>query len=345
MTLQLELTTEQVALREAVRRFLEKRSPENEVRRLMATPEGYDADVWRAMAAELGLQGLAIPEAHGGAGAGWREVAVVMEELGRVLACVPYLSTTLATAALLAAGDDEHLAGIAGGETIAAVALDADLQVREEQVHGRAPIVLDGHVADIFVVAAGERLYVVPAGAGVESSVRPTLDQTRKLAEVEFRGAPARRIGDATVIEHVRLLAIVLLAAEQVGGAQRVMELAADYARTRVQFGRPIGQFQGVKHKCADMLLAVESARAAASYAAMTAACDRADLERAALVAGSYCPDAFFRVAAANIQVHGGIGFTWEHPAHLYYRRAKSGQLLFGTPAEHRARLADLLEV
>jgi alkylation response protein AidB-like acyl-CoA dehydrogenase len=138
---------------------------------------------------------------------------------------------------------------------------------------------------------------------------------------------------------------MTLLAAEQVGGAQRVMEIASDYARTRVQFGRPIGQFQGVKHKCADMLLAVESMRAAASYAVMLATQDRPDFERAALVAAAYCPDAFFRVAAANIQVHGGIGFTWEHPAHLYYRRAKSGQLLFGTPAQHRARLADLLGV
>jgi acyl-CoA dehydrogenase len=179
----------------------------------------------------------------------------------------------------------------------------------------------------------------------VTATVRPTLDPTRKLARVEFDAAPARRVGDAGSAEQVRLLAIVLLAAEQVGGAQRVMEMAADYARTRTQFGRPIGQFQGVKHKCADMLLRVESARAVASYAAMVAAQGRPDLERAALVAGAYCPDAFFRIAAANIQVHGGIGFTWEHPAHLYYRRAKSGQLLFGTPTEHRARLATLIGV
>ena len=340
----LELSDEQQALRDAVRRFLEKRSPEHEVRLLMATEPGYDDEMWRAMASELGLQGLPIPAAQGGADAGWREVAVVMEEMGRALTCAPYLSTTLATAALRASAD-AHLTAIAAGERIGTVVFAGDVVVRDGALHGSAPLVLDGHVADLFVVAVDGALYAVHGRDGVTATLRPTLDQTRKLADLTFSGAAAEHIGSADVLDQVRLLAVILLAAEQVGGAQRVLEIASDYARTRTQFGRPIGMFQGVKHKCADMLLLVESARAAAYYAAWVAAQDRSDLPRAAHVAGAFCSDAFFRVAAMNIQLHGGIGFTWEHPAHLYYRRAKSGQLLFGTPAEHRAAIADLLEV
>ncbi|HET6911587.1 MAG TPA: acyl-CoA dehydrogenase family protein [Mycobacteriales bacterium] len=342
----LELNEEQQALRDSVRRFLEKRSSESEVRRLMATDRGYDEDTWHAMAAELGLQGLPITGQHGGSGAGWREVAVVMEEMGRSLACVPYLSTMLAAAALSeSSATDADLSAIAAGDLIATVVFDGNLTVSDGRVNGSARFVLDGHVADLFVIAVRDSLHVVHSGDGVTAALRPTLDQTRKLADVTFADAAVTTIGSSDVVEHVRTLATVLLAAEQVGGAQRVMEMAADYARSRTQFGRPIGMFQGVKHKCADMLLAVESARAAAYYAAWVAAQQREDLSKAAHVAGAYCSDAYFRVAALNIQVHGGIGFTWEHPAHLYYRRAKSGQILFGTPAEHRAALADLLEV
>ena len=342
----LELNEEQQALRDSVRRFLEKRSSESEVRRLMATDRGYDEDTWHAMAAELGLQGLPITGQHGGSGAGWREVAVVMEEMGRSLAGGPYLSTMLAAAALSeSSATDADLSAIAAGDLIATVVFDGNLTVSDGRVNGSARFVLDGHVADLFVIAVGDSLHVAHRGDGVTAALRPTLDQTRKLADVTFADAAVTTIGSSDVVEHVRTLATVLLAAEQVGGAQRVMEMAADYARSRTQFGRPIGMFQGVKHKCADMLLAVESARAAAYYAAWVAAQQREDLSKAAHVAGAYCSDAYFRVAALNIQVHGGIGFTWEHPAHLYYRRAKSGQILFGTPAEHRAALADLLEV
>lgn len=342
----LELNEEQQALRDSVRRFLEKRSPESEVRRLMATDQGYDEDTWHAMATELGLQGLPIGAQQGGSGAGWREVAVVMEEMGRSLACVPYLSTMLATAALSESGSsDADLSAIAAGDLVATVVFDGDLTVGDGRVSGNARLVLDGHVADLFVIAAGDSLHVARSGEGVQATLRPTLDQTRKLADVTFTGAAVATIGSSDALERVRTLASMLLAAEQVGGAQRVLEMAADYARSRTQFGRPIGMFQGVKHKCADMLLAVESARAAAYYCAWVAAQQREGLPKAAHVAGAYCSDAFFRVAAMNIQVHGGIGFTWEHPAHLYYRRAKSGQILFGTPAEHRAALADLLEV
>jgi alkylation response protein AidB-like acyl-CoA dehydrogenase len=342
----LELNDEQQALRDSVRRFLEKRSPESEVRRVMATDQGYDEEVWRAMAAELGLQGLPIDVDHGGSGAGWREVAVVTEEMGRVLACTPYLSTMLATAALLGAKSAAaDLVAIAAGDLVATVVFDGDMSVRDGRVDGEARLVLDGHIADLFVVEIDDASYVVRRGDGVAATPRPTLDPTRKLADVSFSAAPIEMLDSSDGLRHVRMLATVLLAAEQVGGAQRAMEMAADYARTRTQFGRPIGMFQAVKHECADMLLTVESARAAAYYAAWVAAQGREDLPKAAHVAGAYCSQAYFRVAAANIQVHGGIGFTWEHPAHLFYRRAKSGQILFGSPADHRAALADLLDV
>jgi alkylation response protein AidB-like acyl-CoA dehydrogenase len=296
-----------------------------------------------------------------------------MEELGRALYCGPFLSSAvLAANALLCSGDDiaarKYLPDICAGSLLATVA-DLSLLAGAARprptatpgktgvrIDGRVDYVLDGHIADLFMVTAlhdGEPgLYLVEAGsADVVASTLPTMDLTRKMAAVEFRGAEAKRLGapgDAPrVLDRVRDIAAIALAAEQAGGAQRMLELAVEYAKMRVQFGRTIGSFQAVKHRCAEMAVDADAARSAAYHAAWTAAREPDDdeLAVAASIAHSYCSKAFNRVAASCIQVHGGIGFTWEHPAHLYYRRAKSAELLFGTPAAHRRRLAALLGV
>ncbi|WP_131744889.1 acyl-CoA dehydrogenase family protein [Frankia sp. Cppng1_Ct_nod] len=359
---------EQEELRRAVRDFLEDLSPESEVRLLMETTEGYDPGVWAKLAGELGLTGLAIPEEHGGAGYGFVEVGIVLEEAGRALLCAPYFSTVvLATTTLVASGDDaaqkDYLPGIASGDTRATLAfteesgrwdadgitLPATRHGNEWRLTGAKTYVLDGHTADLILVAArtdaGISLFAVPSDApGLTRTALPTMDLTRKQARLDFDGTPARLVGgdgDGEVtLSRVLDTAAVGLAAEQVGGAQRVLEMSVEYAKIRVQFGRPIGSFQAIKHKCADMLLDVESAKSAAYYGLWAAAEGNDELPVVASVAKSYCSDAFFHCAAENIQVHGGIGFTWEHPAHLYFKRAKTSQLLFGDPAYHREQLA-----
>ena len=212
---------------------------------------------------------------------------------------------------------------------------------------------LDGHVADTLLVAArtddGLGLFRVDARAeGLSRALVPSLDTTRKLATVELAATPAQLVsrGDQTAnLERALALTVCALAAEQVGGAQRCLEMATDYAKTRLQFGRPIGSYQAIKHKCADMLVAVEFAKSAAYAACFAAANDAADLLEAAALAKAYCSEAYFQVAAENIQIHGGMGFTWEHPAHLYFKRAKASDLLFGDAAHHRERLADLVGI
>ena len=360
---------EQEELRRFVRQFLEAKSPESEVRRLMATEEGYDPDVWRQMAEQMGLQGLIVPEEFGGSGFGFIELVVVLEEMGRALLCAPYFSSVvLAAGTLLQSGDEaakkELLPGIASGETIATLAFTEESGRWGEDgitmgatadgdggwtLQGAKLYVLDGHVADLILVAArtdgGVSLFAVEAGAdGLSRTALSTMDQTRKQARVEFAGTPARLIGTEgggwPVLERVLDLAAVALAAEQVGGAQRVLDMAVAYAKERVQFGRPIGSFQAIKHKCADMLLEVESAKSAAYYAAWCASEMNDELPVMASLAKAYCSEAYFHAAAENIQIHGGIGFTWEHPAHLYFKRAKSSELLFGDPTYHRELLA-----
>ena len=355
-------------LRSTVRAFLAAKSPEAEVRRVMQTAAGYDPDVWRQMAEQLGLQALAIPAEFGGAGFGTVELGIVLEEMGRALLCAPYFSSVVqAAGALLYCGDDaaknEFLPGIASGETIATLAYIEDCGRPDEpgialrasrsgggwRLDGVKSFVLDGCRADLVVVAAraprGVTLFLVPGDApGLTRTQLSTMDLTRKQARLEFTGTPARLLGTegagwATMTRVLELTAAAL-AAEQVGGAQKVLEMAVAYAKLRVQFGRPIGSFQAVKHRCADMLLAVESARSAAYYALWTASELSEDLPVAAGMAKAYCSAAYVRAAADNIQIHGGIGFTWEHPAHLYLKRAKSSELLFGDPAYHRRLVA-----
>jgi alkylation response protein AidB-like acyl-CoA dehydrogenase len=364
---------EQEELRKAVRRFLEDKSPETEVRRLMDTTDGYDPAVWSQMAEQLGLQGLIIPEEFGGSGFTYVELIVVLEEMGRALLCAPYFSSVaLAANLLLVAGDDgakkDYLPGIAGGSTIATVALaEASGRWDEEGVTlpatgsgdswtltGEKLYVLDGHTADVVLVAArtgaGVSVFAVEKGApGFTTTPLSTMDQTRKQARLTFESTPARLVGSDgagwAAVSKMLDLAAVALAAEQVGGAQKVLEMAVEYAKVRVQFGRPIGSFQAIKHKCADMLLEVESAKSAAYYAGWAAAEDNDELPVVASLAKSYCSEAYFHATAENIQIHGGIGFTWEHPAHLYFKRAKSSELLFGDPTYHRELLAQRIGI
>jgi alkylation response protein AidB-like acyl-CoA dehydrogenase len=364
---------EQEELRKSVRRFLEDKSPESEVRRLMETTEGYDPAVWTQMAQQLGLQGLAIPEEYGGSGFSYVELIVVLEEMGRALLCAPYFSTVaLAANTLLAAGDDgakkEYLPGIASGDTIAALAFTEDSGRWDEAgitmqatkagdgwtLDGHKMFVIDGHTANLILVAArtdGDvSLFAVDgAAAGLTRTALSTMDQTRKQARLEFSGVPARLVGTQgqgwpTLVKALDRAAVAL-AAEQVGGAQKVLEMSVEYAKVRVQFGRPIGSFQAIKHKCADMLLEVESAKSAAYYAGWAAAEDNDELPVVASLAKAYCSDAYFHAAAENIQIHGGIGFTWEHPAHLYFKRAKSSELMLGDPTYHREQLAQRIGI
>ncbi len=364
---------EQEELRKMVRRFLDEKSPESEVRRLMATEEGYDPAVWRQMAQELALQGLGIPERFGGQGFGPVELYVVFEEMGAALLCAPYFSTVaLAANALMNVGTEEDqarwLPGIAAGETIATLALtdDAggwDLATTSTTaarsgdawtVSGVRNYVTDGSVADLVLVPAmsdaGLSLFAVTRDAsGVTRENLPTMDQTRKQSRLTLDAAPAALVGaDGAALEGLQVtlwMAAAALAAEQVGGAQRVLDNSVEYAKSRVQFGRPIGSFQAIKHKCADMLLDVESAKSAAYYATWAAQERNEDLPVAASLAKSFCSEAYFHCAAENIQIHGGIGFTWEHHAHLYFKRAKSSELFLGDPAYHRELLARRLGI
>ncbi|WP_419929054.1 acyl-CoA dehydrogenase family protein [Candidatus Poriferisocius sp.] len=364
---------EQEELRRFVRQFLEDKSPESAVREQMDTEKGYDDAVWNQMAEQLGLQGLIIPEEYGGSGFSYIELIVVLEEMGRALLCAPFFSSVvLAANALIHSGDDaakaELLPGIAGGETVAALAFTEENGRWDEsgitveatadgdgwRISGTKMFVIDGHTADVVLVAArtagGVSLLWCPSDAdGLTSTALSTMDQTRKQARLDFDNTPVTLIGAEgggwAVLERVLDLAAVALAAEQVGGAQMCLDMSVQYAKDRVQFGRPIGSFQAIKHKCADMLLEVESAKSAAYYAGWCASELNDELPSVASLAKAYCSEAYFHASAENIQIHGGIGFTWEHPAHLYFKRAKSSELLFGDPTYHRELLAQRIGI
>jgi alkylation response protein AidB-like acyl-CoA dehydrogenase len=364
---------EQEELRKVVKDFLNAKSSEATVRELMDTESGYDEAVWSQMAEQMGLQGLIVPEEFGGSGFSYVELIVVLEEMGRRLLCAPYFSTVvLAANTLIHSGDDaakkDFLPGIASGETIATLAFtepsgkwdEAGITMEATKsgdgytLSGTKSFVLDGHTASLILVAArtggAVSLFAVDADAsGLTRTPLSTMDQTRKQAKLDFDNTPARLIGAEgkgwEVLSRVLDLAAVGLAAEQVGGAQECLEMAVQYAKDRVQFGRPIGSFQAIKHKCADMLLEVESAKSAAYYAGWCASELNDELPSVASLAKSYCSEAYFHTTAENIQIHGGIGFTWEHPAHLYFKRAKSSELLFGDPTYHRELLAQRIGI
>ncbi len=351
---------DQEALRAATRAVLERHAPLTVPRRTTGGP-----DPWLALTA-VGLPGALVPERWGGAGLGPSDVAVALEEAGRVLLPAPLLSTTLAVATLLAHADDAQAArvlpGVADGSTVATVALAGPdgwagpPPVAAQEITGGwaltgvTTLVLDGAEAGVLVVPAatpgGTALFLVHAGEGVRATAIPALDVTRRFAEVRFTAAPAERLGDDTgdhVTGDLLDLAVVLLASEQAGAARRALEISVEHAGTRVQYGRAIGSFQAVKHRLADMLIDVEYAASMASYASWAVTGGRDEL---AVLSGTLAvtvAEASVRVAEGMIQILGGTGFTWEHVAHLYYKRALSDRQLFGSPDARLDRSATLL--
>lgn len=352
------LTAEQQELRDTVRRLLARSS---DPRTAMTSQDGFDRTLWMRLCTEVGVAGLTIPEEYGGLGATLAETAIVLGELGRTLTPSPLLgSAVLAAQAILASDDPDAcrrlLPGIAAGTTIAALAwAGADgrwspdataVSIVDGRLLGEAHYVLDGTVAEVLLVVVrdgdGLGLFEVDPGA-TERRHTPSMDPTRRLATVRLSGADGRRIGSGDFREalaRVRDVACVALCAEQVGAAQRCLELTVEHTRTRVQFGRPIGSFQALKHRMADLHVLVETAESAA-----LAALSADDLPLAAAVAKIHCSEAFHRVAAEMIQLHGGIAITWEHDAQLYLKRAHGSAQLFGIPREHLARASgDLLK-
>lgn len=349
------------ALRAGVRQlFAERCPPETVMRMYDAEPPDFSA-VWRTLATELGVAGLLVPESLGGAGASAREAAVVMEEIGRAVAPVPFLSSAvLATIALLRAGDGEILPALAQGELTAALVVPLSSAPGDripavsgdgDGLNGSVSSVAGADAADVLVVPVAGRygieLHTVARdAAGVQISPLLALDMTRPLAAVSFSSAPSSRVGagNQPVTEAVRTSA-ALLASEQLGVAQWCFETTLEYAGQRRQFGRTIGSYQAIKHRLADLWFEVGAATAAARYAADTCAGGGDDADAAAAIAQAYCSDIAVHAAEECVQLHGGIGMTWEYPAHLYLKRAKSDQLAFGTAYRHRARLAELVDL
>lgn len=356
-------TAEQTALRDAVTAFTAEHSDEAAVRAASDTALGYDPAVWRALAEQLDVVGLAVPVRHGGSGASPVELALVCEQLGAALFCGPYLSSAVLATTLLADLDDSApdaataalLGALARGERTATVALDEGTGTWDPAavataatpgadgwtLSGTKRYVLDGESADtLLVITTGPQVFAVDPGApGVTVTGLRTLDRTRRQADLTFTEAPARPLaGDAAAaLRHTLDVGAAMLAAEQAGAARRVLDMAVDYAKQRYQFGRAIGSFQSIKHLCADLLVDVESAYSAAYHAAWALADDEPATGSVALAA-AFCAETFVRAADDNIQIHGGIGFTWEHPAHLYLRRARTDAQLFGDPATFRER-------
>lgn len=353
-------------LRAVVRAFLDKHT-DHAVEESSDEP-GWDPSVWHRFAGELGIAGLDVPEEFGGAGAGFREIAVVAEELGRSLTRLPWFSTTVLGAGVLLHTDDdaaraELLPGIVSGGMTATLAYreqpsgeaagqplttTATADGSDWHLDGTKILAVEGATADLLFVTArapeGMRIFAVSADApGLRRTATRAMDPRRQLARIELVGTPARPVVSAAragaVLAEVLDRAVAALAAEQLGGAAAALDAAVAHARDRMQFGRPIGSFQAVKHRCADMAVQVEAARSASAWATAAAAEAPDELPLAAATAGLRCGEAYRYVAAENIQVHGGIGFTWEHPAHLHFRRAATSAVLFGGKTEHRERL------
>lgn len=375
---QFHFTEEQDQFRDMVRRFLVDTSPTTEVRRLMQTDAGYDAAVWQRLARELGLTGLTIEEKHGGAGFGMVDVCIAMEEMGRALLCAPFLASSVLAAhaiALVASEEDAGrlLPSIAAGEVIAtlaitepdgrpgvdAIALPAERTGDGFVLNGRKHFVLDGCSADVLLVAArspgstgsdGLSLFeVAPDATGVTRRALTTLDPTRKQASIEFDGVQGRLLGrvDEAGPGLVRTLdiAAIALANEMVGGAARLLEDTLAYTKIRMQFGRSIASFQAIKHRCAEMLLQVELAKSAAYYAAEAMDAESDEATYLASLAKAGASEAYLHTAIEAIQLHGGIGFTFDQDTHLWFKRAKSSEVMFGDPAWHRERMMQALIV
>jgi alkylation response protein AidB-like acyl-CoA dehydrogenase len=373
---------EQDMLRQTTRAFLEEHCPTTFVRQMMEDDKGYSADLWKEMA-ELGWLGLAFPEAYGGQGLGFVDLTVILEEMGAALLPSPFLSTVILAGQTILLGGSEaqkkaYLPKIAEGALIATLAMtepagrfDAEgiaaVQATPQgagfSITGTKLFVPDAHIAELLVVAArtketddksaGISLFLVEGNSpGVSTTLLKTMDQTRKQCEVVFDNVQVGRdrlLGTVDqgwpILQKVLNLATVSLCAEMVGGAQRVLDLSVSYAKERVQFGRPIGSFQAIKHKCAEMMLQVESAKSAAYYAAWAVDEDVPEAPLAVSMAKAYCSDAYRNTAGEGIQVHGGIGFTWEHDMHLYFKRAKYAEFTFGDATYHRELVAQGLNL
>lgn len=367
-----DLSKPQKLLKDSARAFLARECKTERVRALMETETAHDDTLWQAIA-EQGWTGLSIPEEHGGLGLGLVEMAVVVEEMGR--ACLPgaFLSTLMASALIERAGNAEqrakYLEAMAAGELKATVALleadanwDADA-VRLEatrdggkfSVTGRKLFVPDAGVADIIICVArdGDSLALLPIereAEGIAVKQMPSMDGTRKIYEVSFEGVTVAEVdalgadGDTGgALNGALQVATAVLCAEMVGGMQWTLDTTVEYAKTRQQFGRVIGSFQAVQHQCADMLLLIESARSAAYYAAWALTEGDSSASGAVSIAKAYCSDAYREVCNRGVQIHGGIGFTWEHDLQLYYKRSKSSETLFGDATYHRERIARLI--
>jgi alkylation response protein AidB-like acyl-CoA dehydrogenase len=347
-----ELSDDQVALRDAARDLLDDRSDHDAVRAHLAAGKPFDVALWRAMA-DQGWLGVALSERDGGLGLGWVEVAVLLEEVGRHTAPAPLLPSLLALAVL--ERSDEVLgqwgADLAGGERIGCIGWsrhdDAITAVERDgswSLTGRMGPVEGAAVADIAVVATNQGVFAVEVAAEDRPSAEPAMDVTRALSWLTFDDTPARRLGGATLAQDLLNRGAVGASAEMLGGAARVLEMAVEYAKDRVQFGQPIGSFQAIKHRSADMVVDVEGMRSSAWYAAWAIDADEPDASIAASTAKVWCTDASKRVMASGLQVHGGIGFTWEHDMHLYMKRAQFDRVSFGDASFHRERLASLLQ-
>lgn len=368
---------EQDEFRSMLRRFVQERWSIAEVRRLSETETDTNPETWQQLAEELALPGLAIPERYGGQGFGMLELGIALEELGRELAGGPFLASSLAALVLLdlasPAERAELLPAIASGSCVASLAIGEDSGPPEAaaiaclaegdgpavRLHGHKSWVLAAPNAALLLVAArapgsqgidGISLVAVRSDAeGVRIASAPGLDLTRRYGHVSFEGAPGRALGEpgcaGAALPRIAARAGIALSAEQVGGAARCLESAVAYTKERLQFGRPVGSFQALKHRAADVLAILELARSAAYWSWWVAATDAPELLEAGHVVKSLCSEAYRKAAYENIHLHGGMGFTWEHDAHLYYRRAQATEVLFGDPVHHRAALAQHLEL
>jgi alkylation response protein AidB-like acyl-CoA dehydrogenase len=362
-------SNEQEEFRLVLRRFLAGKSPTTEVRRLMETEQGWDREAWRKMNQEMGLTAVPIPEAYDGQGFGPVETGIVLEEMGRALVCAPYLASVLAATAIMNGATEEKkralLPAIASGDKVATFAFTEENGRWDAsgiamtatpagggkfRLEGTKSFVLDGHTADLIVVAArkpgssgddGLSFFTVAGdAAGLERRALKTLDPTRKLARLTFKSVEAELIGEegkaAPAFARTMVLGSIYLANEMVGGAERLREDALAYAKMRMQFGRPIASFQSMKHKQADMLVDVELAKSAAYYAAAAAAEEDAELPALASLAKAAASDAYMQTAIHAIQIHGGIGFTFDNDTHLWFKRAKSSEVFLGDASYHR---------
>ena len=356
-------------MRDSFHRLLSQRCAEDDVRRSLAAPDGHDSELWSAIA-ELGVTGLLIDPEFGGLGAGPVELEMLMEELGAAIGPATFLSSSVMAASLIGLSSDSDAKArlfppLASGQSIATAAMTGDKGLwtaedvtvtasgsgQAQTLSGTASYVLSAAVSDILLVVArtgaGLQVYEAPIdGAGVTITPLKSWDPTLRMSRIAFEGVAARPLegANAAVINRVLDLARVALAGEQAGAARRIFDITVEYLRTRVQFGRPIGGFQALKHMAADLLLEVESATSAARAAAQALANDASDRRQLVSLAAFACADAFSQVAATSIQMHGGIAFTWEHVAHLYLRRARADAQLLGPSSRYREDYVSELE-